>query len=293
MRTAPALAALILFAAPAAAADPVNLKWALKEGDSFYATTVQEIDQNIKVMGQTVNQKMSTTTVAKFTVKAVKAGATEVQMTYTQVKMEGPLAAAGAGALSDRFKGAALTATFDKNYEITKFEGYDKFLDKLSDGDDMMRKVFAAVMPETAVRLLFSQVFVASPKDKLEVGDKWSRTDKVPLAGLGNLTNKTQFTLDSAKGGVATVKTTADVTFKAGEGGDVLPFKITKADLKSDEVKGTILFDTKAGRLKSSSTTMKLKGAMTIEAMNQEIEAEIDQKATTKVELSDKNPVKD
>lgn len=291
MRTASVLAALALFAAPAAAADPVSLTWSLKEGDSFYAVTTQEIDQAIKVMGQAVNQKMTTVMVARFEVKALKAGAPEVRMTYTQVKMDGALP--GGAAIADRFKGAALTATLDKNYELKKLEGYDALLDKLSDGDDNMRKVFAAVMPETAVRLMFSQVFIASPKDKLGAGDKWTRTDKVPLSGLGNLTNKTQFTFEGVKGDVATITTTADVTFKTGEGSDALPFKITKADLKSDDVKGTILFDTKAGRLKSSATAMKLKGTMTIEVQNMQIEAEIDQKATTKVEISEKNPVKD
>lgn len=291
MRTASVLTALVLLAAPAGAADPVGLKWALKEGDAFYATTVQEIDQAIKVMGQTVNQKMTTTTVAKFEAKSVKGGALEVKMTYTKVTIEGALG--NGGGIADRFKGASLTATFDKSFELKKLEGYDKFLDQLSDGDDGMKKVFQAVMPETAVKLMFSQVFVGSPKEKTEVGDKWSRTDKVPLAGLGELTNKTQFTLDGVKGDVATLKTVGDVTFKTGEGSDVLPFKVVKADLKSDEVKGTILFDLKGGRLKSSSTAMKLKGTMTIEVMGQQVEAEIDQKATTKVELSEKNPVRD
>ena len=168
---------------------------------------------------------------------------------------------------------------------------YDKFLDKLSDGDDMMRQIFTAVMPESAVKLLFTQVFVAAPGDK--ASDKWTRTDKVPLAGLGDLTNKTTYTVDGVKNDVATIKTAGDVTFKAGAGNAALPFKIAKADLKSDEVKGSIQFDTKAGRLKSSTTTMKLKGTMTIEVQNQQIEAEIDQKATTTVEVSEKNPVKD
>ncbi|MDY3555890.1 DUF6263 family protein [Gemmata sp. JC717] len=291
MRTASALVALVLLVAPTAAADPVNLKWSLKEGDSFYATTTQEIDQAIKVMGQTVNQKMTTTTVAKFEAKAVKGGGFEVKMTYTKMTMDGALG--NGGGLTDRFKGASLTATFDKGFELKKLEGYDKFLDQLSDGDDGMKKIFRAVMPETAVKLMFSQVFVGSPKEKAAVGDKWSRTDKVPLSGLGELTNKTQFTLDGVSGDVATLKTTGDVTFKTGEGGDALPFKVVSADIKSDEVKGTILFDLKAGRLKSSSTSMKLKGTMTIEVMNQQVDAEIDQNATTKVELSDKNPVRD
>ncbi|VTR99117.1 Uncharacterized protein OS=Niabella soli DSM 19437 GN=NIASO_09635 PE=4 SV=1 [Gemmata massiliana] len=297
MRTASALAALVVLAAPLAAADPVNLKWSLKDGDKFYASTSQELNQTIKVMGQTVDQKMTTTTVARFDVKSAKTGALEVQMTYTQVqiKMNGPLAAAGAGAnaLTDRFKGATLTATFDKNFEITKLDGYDKFLDKLSDGDEMMRKVFETMMPENAVRVMFSQVLVPAPSDKVNTGHKWSRTDKVPLPGLGDLTNKTQFTLDSVKNDVATIKTTADVTFKAAGGGGALPFKITKADLKSDEVKGTILFDTKGGRLKSSDATMKLKGSMTIEVQNMEIEAELEQKMVTKTEILEKNPVKD
>lgn len=294
MRTLFTLAALGLFAAPVAAADPVNLKWSLKEGDSFYATTTQDIDQNIKVMGQTVNQKMTTTTVARFDVKSTKAGAMKIEMTYTKVTMEGlPGDGAAVAKLTERFKGAALAATFDKGFNITKLDGYDKFLDKLSDGDDMLRKIFDAMITENAVRMLFTQVFVSPPTDKTAAGDKWTRTDKVPLSGLGDLTNKTTYTVEGVKNDVATIKTTADVVLKAGEANPALPFKIVKADMKSDDVKGTILFDTKTGRLKSSSTTMKLKGSMTIEVMNQEVDTEIDQKAITKVEITEKNPVKD
>ena len=192
MRPLFCLAALSLLAAPLAAADPVTIKWSLKEGDTFYATTAQEVDQNIKVMGQAINQKMTTTTVAKFVVKSVKGDATTVEMTYTKVTIEG--GPPGTAALTDRFKGAVLSAALGKGYDITKLEGYDKFLDKLSDGDDMMRQIFTAVMPESAVKLLFTQVFVAAPGDK--ASDKWTRTDKVPLAGLGDLTNKTTYTVE-------------------------------------------------------------------------------------------------
>ncbi len=292
MRTAIIATVCLLFTAPVFAED-VNLKWSLKEGDAFYATTTQEVNQKIQVMGQEIEQKIKMVTVAKFEVQSVKSTATVVKMTYTKVTMEGGVAAQGAGAITDRFKGASLTATFDKSFEITKLEGFDKFLDKLSDGDDMMRKLFKGLMPESAIRLLFTQVFVPAPGDKLPIGEKWTRTDKVPLSGIGELTNKTKFTLDSVKDGIATIKSTAETELKAGEANDDLPFKIKKTDLKSDDVKGTILFDTKAGRLKSSTTTMRMKGSMTMEIQNMEIEAKLDQTAVTKVEVTEKNPVRD
>ena len=66
-------------------------------------------------------------------------------------------------------------------------------------------------MPEAAVRTLFTQTFVAPPAGAVAVGDKWTRTDKIPLTGLGDLTNKTKYTLDGVKGDIATVKTPADM----------------------------------------------------------------------------------
>lgn len=277
----------------AAAQDPVTLKWVLKEGDTFYAKTVVKTDMSIDVLGMSQDIKMTMTTVARYKVKSVKPGATVVEMTYTDVQMDAD-ALAGAGGIGDKMKGATLTATFDDDMEITKVEGYEKLVEKLADGDPMTKQLMQALMSESAVKGMFAQVILPVPGKPLKAGDSWTRNEKIPLSGLGDLDSKSKYTLESNTGGVATIKMTGSVMFKPGKDGlKGLPFKISKTDLKSDDLKGTITFDTKAGRLKEAKQSMTVKGSMTVSAGGQDIDVGLVQKTNTTVTVTDKNPVSD
>jgi hypothetical protein len=223
VRLALALPLCILFVTAAAADEGVNLKWSLKVGDSFYVVSTQKTDVNTKVMGQTTRQKMSTTTVTKFEVKTRSDGGYEVKATFLEWKAEGSVLPPS---IADRFDGAGITEVLDKKLKVTKLQGYDKFLDQIGGNNDTQRKLFSIIMPEAALQTLFDQVFVTGSKESAAIGDTWDRTDKVPMPGLGNLTSKTKFTLDSTKDGIATITTKADVKFTTGEGNDKLPFKV-------------------------------------------------------------------
>lgn len=298
MRTATALAlglclaaALPPAAAPAAAGqDAVTLKWTLKEGDTFYAKGTSNSDMNLEVLGMTQDMKQTGSTVARYKVKSVKAGATVVEMTYLDAKMdlEG---LPGFGEVGDKLKGAVLTATFDDAMEITKVEGYEKLLDKLGGEDPMAKEIMKLVMSEATAKAMFNQVFIPLPAKAVKVGDTWTRTDVMPFQGLGELTSKSKMTLDSHDNGLAKIKVGAEITFKPGKGElKGLPIKITKADLKTDRFTGTHTFDTRAGRLKESTQEMTIKGSFTISAAGQEIEAGIVQKSKTTLAVTDKNP---
>ncbi len=294
MRTAAALVLCLAFAPVAVADDPVVLKWVLKEDDTFYAKSVVLNDMKIEVLGMNQDVNMKMTTVTKYKVKSVKPDATVVEMTYTDVQMDAD-ALPGVGNIGEKMKGLMLTATFDQDMEITKVEGYDKFLDKLADGDPMTKQLMQMVMPESASRAMFGQVFIPLPAKGVKTGESWARTEKLPLAGLGDLTSKAKYTLESSTDGIAKVKQDAQMTFAPGKGGGPkgLPFKITKANLKSDDFTGSLLFDVKAGRLKEMKQSMTVKGTITISAGGQDIDAGIEQKSVTTVTISEKNPVTD
>jgi len=257
MRTAAALALCLGFTQLTPAQEAVSLKWNLKEGDTFYAKSVVVNDMKIDVLGMNQDIKMKMTTVTKYKVKSVKPGALVVDMTYTDVQMDAD-ALPGVGGIGDKMKGLTISATFDEDMEITKVEGYEKFLDKLADGDPMTKQLMQMVMPESAAKAMFGQVFVPLPAKAVKSGDSWARTEKLPLAGLGDLTSKAKYTLQSNTDGVAKVKQDAEMTFKPGGAGGPkgLPFKITKANLKSDDFTGTFTFDAKAGRLKDSKQSL-------------------------------------
>lgn len=287
------VASAALIPAPSTAAttqDGVSLKWVLKQGDTFYAKSTAVSDMNLDVLGMNQDFKHKASTVAKYTVKSVKAGTTVVELTYidTKMEMEG---LPGIGEIGDKLKGSTLTATFDESMEVTKVEGYEKMLDKLGGDDPMAKQIMQMLVSESSAKAMFAQVFIPLPSKSVKVGDSWNRTENIPLSGLGDLTSKTKMTLDSHEGNVAKIKLSAEIAFKPGKGElKGLGIKITKADLKTDKFTGYHNFDTKTGRLKDSKQEMTIKGTFTISAGGQEIEAGIGQKSVTTVVVTDKNP---
>jgi len=286
--------ALALTLAPAQSG-PVTLKWSLKEGDTFYAKSVVTQNQAIGLMGQNIEFTVEITMVTRYRVKSVGSAATVIELTYTDAKMDAKgLPIPGLGDFGTKLKGSTVTATLSDKGEVTKVEGYEKMLDKIAGGDDATRKILGTVVSEASVKEMIGQALPPVPNKPVKVGDTWTESTKVPLSGLGTVNSKQTFKLESATDSTAKVGMTGELTFKAGGEGDAgLPFKITKANLKTDKFTGTQTIDLKAGRLKDGKAEMAMSGTMTISAGGQEIEATIKQKTTTTTTVTDKNPVTD
>ncbi|MBM3981671.1 MAG: hypothetical protein FJ304_15620 [Planctomycetes bacterium] len=298
MRLTLAVVAALALAAPAPAQD-VSLKWTLKEGDQFYTNTVADMDMTMTVLGTDVNVKMKMTGVQRYKILSSKPGATKVELTMLALKMtaEGlPAGAGGVGDIGDRVKGATVTATLNDDMEVTKVEGYDKFIDKLAGDNEAERKQMKTQFSETAVGQMVSQVFSFAPAKAVKVGDTWNRTDKVPTGGFGDASVKQKYKLDSVTGGVAKLGLEGDMSFKAGDGAiPGLPegVKVTKFDLKADKITGTVLFDTKAGRLKETKQNMSFSGTIAMSANGMDLEMKMKIKGTQTATVTDKNPTKD
>lgn len=284
MFTAP-LVALCL----AAPGDTYTLEWKLREGDVFYNKTSVTMDQTMEVMGMQMDQSITMTSVVRFKVKSVEP--TVVEMTYVDSKVDaGGLLGLNFG---DKVKNVTFTATLDKNFKVTKFQGYDKFLEAVTDGDEEQKKLMKIMMPESTMRQMVSQTFVLGPGKPVAIGDTWKIDDQMPLGPLGNVRLKQSLKLDSVKGDRANVSVKADLTFQPGDGDTGLPFKITKLDLKADKFDGKMVFDLKTGRVAEARMQMEMSGNMTIGIAGQTIDAKLVQKMKTVSTISDKNPVVD
>jgi hypothetical protein len=268
-----------------------SLQWKLKEGDVFYNKTSVTMDQTIEVMGQKIDQAITVKTVLKFKVKSVKDGAAVVEMTYLENKVDARgLPGANIG---DKLKDVTFTATLDRNLRVEKLEGYDKFLDALSEGDENQQKLLRAMMPEATIRQMFGQTFVVGPGKPVAVGGTWDRTTKIALGPLGIIETKERMKLASVKDDLATISVKADLTFQPGDGEAGLPFKITRADLKADKFTAAHLFDMKAGRLTETKVDLEMSGSMTISVAGQTVDAKLVQKMKTVGVITDKNPLTD
>ena len=289
----------VLCGATAAAQEEVTLKWTLKEGTTFYAKNVTDMDMTMQVLNMDVDMKMKITVVQRFKVLSVKPGATKVEMVIQKMDMEMtsdklPGGIPGLGAIGERVKGSTVTATLDDKHAVTKIEGYDKFLEKLAGDDDMLRKQMKQQFSEETVKQMFSQVFAFAPDKPVKIGETWTRTDKMPAAGLEAVV-KQKYKLESVSDGVAKIALTGDLTFKAGKSFPGLPegLEVKKFDMKAEKFASTLLFDTRAGRLTENKMDMGMKGDMSMAFGGQTIDISMKVKARQITTVSDKNPVVD
>jgi hypothetical protein len=286
MFAAPVLA--LLLAAPA---DTYELKWKLKEGDVFYNKSSVAMDQVMELMGQKVEQSIGIKTILKFKVKSVKDGATVVEMTYLDMKIDaGNLPGGNVG---NNLKNVTFTATLNDKMEVTKLEGYDKFLDALAGDNEAQKKLMKVMMPETSIKQMFGQTFLIGPGKPIGIGGTWDRKLNVAFGAIGNVETKDTFKLASVKGDLATISAKGELTFKTGDGDSGLPFKITKADMKADKFTGIHTFDMKTGRVTESKVDMDMSGTMTIEAAGQSVDAKMTMKMKSVAVITDKNPIVD
>ncbi len=302
MRPLLALALTAGFVVTAATAqEPVTVKWTLKEGQTFYAKNVADMDMSMGILGMNVDFKMKTNAVQRFKVLSVKEGATTIEMTMLDMSMEaeglpGGGGLPGLGGVGEKIKGAKITAVLDDKMEVTKLIGYEKFLDKIAGDDETMRAQMGAQLSEGAVGQMVSQAFTSVPPMPVKAGDTWSRTSKVPAAGLGDAVVKEKYTFDGVSNEMAKISVVGDMTFKAGKGGvPGLPpgVKVSKFSMKADQYKGTQLFDLKAGRLKEGKVDMVMRGSLAMSANGQDIEMTMKIKAKQTTTITDKSPIVD
>lgn len=282
------------------AQEPVTVKWSLTEGQTFFANSVADMDMTMGVLGQKVEMKVVTSSVQRFKVSSVKEGATTVEMTFLDMKMDvkglpGGGGLPGLGDIGDKIKGAKISAVLNDKMEVTKLIGYEKFLDKVAGDDDTARAAVGAQLSEGAVGQMLTQVFASVPPGPVKAGDTWSRTTKVPT-GVGDAVVKEKYTFDGVSNQLAKIAVTGEMTFKAGKGGiPGLPaeLKVSKFSMKADEYKGVQTFDMKAGRLRDSKLDMAMKGSMSISANGMDLDMTIRIKGKQSMTVSDKNPVVD
>lgn len=274
------------------AADDVALKWSLKEGDKFYATTVTEVNQTIGMRGQKTAQRMKMSATARFNVKSVKPGAIAVEITYLDVQVETSGVPQSLG-IGEKLKSLTITATLNDDLEVVRLNGYEKVLDPFCREGSGTQKQIASVVSDGAVRQTFRQVFVPLPARPVAAGGKWDRQIKCPVDSLGELTAQMRFTLHRMTSGVATIKSTADLSLDPGKGTALGAVKVTRANLRTNEFAGLIQFDTKLGRLKESRTSVTLTGTISFAGKKKDVETGLQQTTVTTVTVTDKSPVPD
>jgi Family of unknown function (DUF6263) len=272
----------------------VKLEWKFKEGDTFWVETTSKTRQTRQAMGRESKSELDQTTVWRFTVLKAAADATVIEQVLESLDAK---ANAADPKLAERMKGARFALTLDAKREITRFEGYDDFLDRLANGNDTIKKVLGNILSEDAIKQTAAEAFTTLPGKPVKQGDKWQRKTSVALGPLGsldvdnNLTYEGKAKIDDKE--AEKITQAPNVTFTPPKAAGLAGFPtIAKADLKADAARGTIYFDAAAGRMVQAEMKTHLKGTMTLTGAGKDVEADIDLEQTVTTRYLDKSPVK-
>ena len=276
------LAALL---APAQTDSP--LSWKLAKGDVFYAKSSNVMKQTVEVLGNKMNQEQDQTTYHKYTVKAAGKDGYVVEQTVLKSEVKGNLP--GTADIAKKMKGVTLTYTMSAKFEVTKVDGYDKFLDVLVGDNAEAKKQLAAIISEDTLKTGVSDLFGLAPAKAVKVGDTWKKETKLGMGPVGDFKIDADYKFASAAAAGDKVTWKATATYAAPKAGGDGPFVVTKGELKSDKFEGDFVFDSKAGRMTATTTRAHFAGKLTMSIMGMEVEMDLDQNLTTTTTLSDKN----
>ena len=278
-------------AAPARAQAP--LEWKLKKGDTFYLRNVTTTKQTLKAVEKEVPQNSELTVVLGFTVVDQTPEGFLLKETVEEVTVKPEK---GEPASDEKIAGATFAILLSPKWEVLKFEGYDKLIDKLAGDDIAARQALQATLSEDALKKSVREVIAFLPDRPVKEGDTWERTVEQPFGVLGTLRETRTYKLagkeDQGGKKVDKITFTGAVEYKAGKPDKALAYHVISGEMKADEAKGTVYFDPAAGRVAQIESRMKLRGRMVLSVSGSNVDAAVEQEQTTKVEVLSEKPAK-
>jgi Family of unknown function (DUF6263) len=302
--------------APAPAGDN-PLAWKFTKDVPFYQEMTTKTIQNIKVQGLDVGQNQEQTFFFKFEPVKQEGDAWVVKQTIEGVKMKIDIAgspvsydstneAAPGGtntALSEFFKalkGSQFTLTIGKDMTVQKVEGREEFIKKLIQSNKQLEQLLNKILGDEAIKQMADPTFGVVPPTAKKPGETWTKTVKLTLGPLGTYENTYTYTYTKQNGDLADIDVKVALKYTPpgpDQGGETLPFKIKggKIEQTPDDKtnKGKVVFNTKTGRIESSTISVKMTGTLTLDIGGTTTDVSLTQDQTTDVKTSDKSFVPD
>ena len=301
---------------PAPAGDN-PLAWKFTKDVPFYQELTTKTTQNIKVQGLDVGQNQEQTFYFKFEPIKQEGDTWVVKQTIDGVKMKIDIAGSPVSydstnetapggtntALSEFFKalkGSQFTLTIGKDMAVQKVEGREEFIKKLIQSNKQLEQLLNKILGEEAIKQMADPTFGVVPPAAKKAGESWTKTVKLTLGPLGNYENTYTYTLTKQTGDLAEIDVKVALKYTPpapDQGGETLPFKIKGGTIQQtpdDKTnKGKVTFNTKTGRIESSTMSVKMSGTLTLDIGGTTTEVSLTQDQTTDVKTSDKSFVPD
>jgi len=289
-----AVAALLLvagLAVPARAQAP--FEWKLKKGDRFYVRNVTTTRQTLKAVGKEVPLNSELKVVLGFAVEDETAEGFLLRETVEELTLTPEK---GDPVSDEKIAGAAFVVTLSKKWEVLKFEGYDKLIDKLAGDDVSARQALQAILSEDMLKKSVRELMAFVPDRPVKENDTWERSIEKPLGALGPLRETRTYKLEAKTdfGGtkVDKITFTTAVDYKPGKPDKTLPYHVISGEMKVEEAKGTVFFDPAAGRVVQIESQLKLRGRMVLSSSGANVDMAVEQEQTTKVAILKEKPAK-
>lgn len=296
---------LAVFAMPAWAQDKVELAWKFEKGKPIYQELTTDTTQDMKVMGMDVKQKQKQTFYFSWTpveqkdkdwiikqkIEGVKM---EIEIGGNKIAYESDSPAAGNNPLAEFFKalkGSEFTLTVSTpDMKVIKVEGRKEFIDKLKGSNQAMGPLLESILSEDSLKQMADPSFSAIPNKAVAKDDTWKQNVKLNLGPIGSYDTTYEYKYlgkDDKNKDLDKIGVTTTLKYAAPAGDTVgagLPFKIKSANLEGKNGTGTILFNSKDGRLDSSEMNLTLEGKLDIEigGMTSTVDLKQTQKTTVK-----------
>jgi len=292
-----------------------NLAWRFKKDQVFYQTMKTDTNQTMKVQGTDVVQNQSQTFFFEWKVTDVKGDDVTLEQKITGLKMTIDI---GGSKISydstQKQEGGATTNPLNKFFEslsdsktvfkvtwntkemkVKDITGHEEFVKKLSEANPQMKPLLERILSKKALQDMSEPIFAALPGGKKTKGNEWTRDTSLDMGPIGSYTTKYTYTYgepDKDKNEKITVKTDLKYKAPADDKAGNLPFRIKSATLEGKDGTGEVLFDPKAGWVKSYKVSQRLVGKLDIEIGQQTTAVDLDQKQTTEITTTDKDPNK-
>jgi len=310
------LASLVLIglAMPAHGQAPTKLEWKFKENTPFYQEITTKTIQEMKISQQTINQTQTQTfwfswKPTKYDkdkkvwtiIQKIEGVKLDIQIGGNTISYDSTKEAGPSNPLAEFFKqlvGSEFTITVDDNMKIVgKVQGTQKFIEKLTKTNAAMEALLKDILNDDAFKQMVDPTFSALPTADELKKKEWTREAVLNMGPIGKY--KTTYTYkydgkDASKKDQdkISVKAKLEYTKPDAKAGANLPFKIEDAKLESKKSSGTILFDTKAGRISSSTMDLEIAGNLKIAIGGMSTPVDLTQTQTVTVKTSDKPQIK-
>jgi Family of unknown function (DUF6263) len=280
----------------------VTLQWKFQVGEKFYLEEVVKHEQDIVAIvngneqaPKKMKQKTVNTRISEFVVqeKDNEGYLLEQKVLRWHNVVEGSEPGTNQNQQLEKVLGnSTFTVRIARTGAVVDFGGYDAFMKQVQQSSPGELKLMRDILTREALRSPLALAFDVLSRREVKPGDRWQKTLTIPMGPIGNCVVQSQFTYRGETKGLDELAVKGDFSFQPPrEDVDAGVLKITKLELKSSGLQGTVLFDRMSGRLVRRDLTMPISGTMTMESAGSQLDMTLDGTETRSIRLLKNNPL--